>query len=271
MFRGRRPPRSRGMQRIKIARWPRLNPIGDMLKAKIVFFNCWTPNIDTGTSAIAFPADNATPLQMNDPYALITASNWILNAPRSSGAQVAAQQFRRYCMTGLKMKCYPRLVNISTTTTSTAPTPLQLVNMDILRNKQYVFMIRAGGQGDGFPASLLPIPFQTFEDRWQKSGRVGTADEPSKPVKAYWNFKKVWGPMPYTQTDQSFTGLTNPAATPFFSSALDSRPSQGPFMRMGITRLDGASNPTDILARFEVGMVMTMYMTYYDRFTVLSN
>lgn len=253
------------MQRMKFYKWPTRNPGGDVLRTKLVLRTSWNPVMEAGNNSFAMvPTNENLPLRINDLYRLTTFGSWADGGQesRSSASFQAAVLFRRYRCDGIAITAYPTKTFIGT------PPEYDQSIKDMLWYTPYCFNIRADSDTMNItsPGLINYLPTIVQESRWGRSWILPNP-QASRPrrCRVYYSTKKVYGPLKYAKTDLDFTGLTDFSDNSGFAST--GGPIEGPVFRMSLSRADSSvpTLPTGYSINWNVTLVFTMYVTYFDR------
>lgn len=254
------------MQRLKFSKWRVFNPVGDVLRTKLVWRTTWSFIIsDTMQSSAFLPDLQYNPFMFNNIRNIVTDNNWAGPAHhRSSASFQAAVFFRRYRCDGVAISMWPKLVS--------AVNPSGVYDAgtyEFLQNSQWSFNVRAGGTSEyatGLSRNMY-MPYTVAESRWGRSWPVTNPNTNyTKRRRIYFSTKKVFGPLLYSKTDLDFTGVTDFSDDSGFAAA--GIPVIGPALRFSVTRSDSATNniPSTWGVRFEIPMTFVFYVTYFDKY-----
>jgi len=246
------------MQKYKVVRWPAYNPVGDVLRAKLVWATSWIPSIVNPATVVQTPVVGSAPYMINDIYEITNASVWAgTSHPRSSASLQASVIFRRFRCTGVKIQWQASIVG--TTGAGNDDFVARRIN-----NTPYMFCVHAGGSDNNTIGDLAINPFITPEQRWSICRDVDGIDQPKKWHSVYFSMAKLVG-QEYTRTDTQYSGYTSSSDASGFSPAAAERPVTGAFYRFGITSPTGLSPQATYDPMFIVQFKYTFYVTYFDK------
>jgi len=249
----------------KTAKWSLKNPIGDRLRAKIAYYNMADPRLIQGVKAYTFGGTLTAPILLNDPYAWVVAP-WTTNAPASKGSFLAAQRFKRYKVTGVKITWRPR-INSSGVNLTTWDNSEEMIRQQI-EAKQYQLIVRAGSYDDD-QASMIIDPRVAKEDKYSKVFTIAPKGQKQKPLSIYFPIKQLASQLNFPNTIGEYTGLTSAGNPSGFSGVALERPTQGPRINWGIARADSVNNPSSppVFTDFDVQVDVVWYIMYFDPLT----
>lgn len=244
------------MQKFKIARWPTYNPVGDVLRTKLIWSTYWISGLASPSVTTTIPPMSAAPFMFTDLYELVNSAFWSGSShPASSAAFDAAVFFRRYRCTGIKIQWQSKVVSVGGVGAAS-------VERDNAFNRPYQFGIMAGGPDNNVIGDLAINPFITTEQRWAIMKNVDPWIAEPKWHSVYLSASKLIG-LGYNKTDLAFSGLTDNAVPGGFAAT--GRPGVGPFLRMGIVPASGIVPVATYDPNFQTQLKFTLYVTYFEK------